>query len=181
MTGLTDRDHSPCEAQSPATAGVAGIHAFNAVAGDGAECWIVLDRKTLIIDRDIGGLNCRVSLPGIFYDSITLNILQPGYSVTLVNNDPALNLTVDCPDGLRSALDLRDSLARQLRLPALTQSRDGQISGKERKLGGILLREGNQRRGSHAIGRRPRFLARRRRGSSEVQDQVRGREIIARS
>ena len=40
---------------------------------------------------------------------------------------------------------------------------------------------GELRRGSQAASRRPRFLARRKRGGDSRNDQIRGREIIARS
>lgn len=182
MTGIAEIHFLPAEALPPA----ANIRAasvgptFDAIAGDGSVCRVVFDRKTLIIDRDVGGLNCRVSLPGCFYDSVTLNILQAGYSVALVNNDPALTLTIGVLDNLGSALDLRDDISRQFRLPALSKARDGEISGDDRKLGAIVVRDNHQRRGSLAAGRRPRFLARRKSGRDPGNDPISGREIIAR-
>ena len=182
MTGQAKPQSLPRGAQPPAAdvKSVAKAPTFDAVAGDGIRCSIVLNQKTLFIDREIGGLNCRVSVPAGFYEAVCLNILEGKYSVTLSNSDSALSLTIDPIDNLRSALDLRDDLARQLRLPGLTISRDGEISGDERKLGSIVVRKEVQRRGSQAIARRPRFLARRKRGGETGKKPISGREIIAR-
>ena len=102
MTGQANPQCLPRGAQPPAAdvKGVANPPTFDAVAGDGIRCSIVVDQKTLFIDRDIGGLNCRVSVPGGFYDAVCLNILDGRYSVTLANNDLALSLTIDPIDDL---------------------------------------------------------------------------------
>ena len=122
MTGQAYPHCLPRGAQPPATDidAAPGAPTFDAVAGDGTNCRFTLSMKTIIIGRDIGGLNCTVSIPGSFYDAVCLNIGQNDYTVTLANTDSALSLTIGALDDLAQALDLRDDLARQLRLPAQT-------------------------------------------------------------
>ena len=181
MTGMelpsisveTDRQTTgPAEEMRPA--------AFQATAGDNEACRLVIDHRTLIIDRDVGGLTCRVSLPVSFYDGIALVVGANSYAVCLMNRDPDLTLTIGGLADLGAALDLRDDLARQFRLPALSVSRDGEICGDEGKLGAMVVRRQQDRRGSLACRRRPRFLARRAGGHDRGPARISGREIIAR-
>ncbi len=176
-------------AMANAAAALAG-GGYNATAGDDETCRFVIDRKSLIVDRNVGGLTCRISLPAAFYQCVALVISGSesghdddevrSYAVRLMHADPGLTMTVSGLAKLGAAMDLRDDLARQLRLPAVAISRDGEISGDPMKLGGVIAGPQLERRGSAAAKRRPRFLARRKNGHGRAGSRVSGREIIAR-
>ena len=177
----TDLPTISVETVGPATGTVDEIQPeFVATAGDTEICRLVIDGRTLVIDRNVGGLTCRVSLPVSFYDGVAIVIGEGTHCVRLMNRDPDLALTIGDLADLGAALDLRDDLARRFRLPAISISRDGEISGDESKLGAIVVRHQQERRGSLACRRRPRFLARRTRGHGRGPGHVNGREIIAR-
>jgi hypothetical protein len=160
--------------------------AYDAMAGDDESCRFVIDRKMLVVDRNVGGLTCRICLPAAFYDGVALVLGGReddgirSYAVRLMHRDPGLTMTISGLSGLGAAMDLRDDLARQLRLPAVAISCDGEISGDATKLGGIIACPQLDRRGSAATRRRPRFLARRKGGHGRTSPRLSGREIIAR-
>lgn len=153
---------------------------YAAMTGDGEACRLAFELKMLVVERNVGNLVCNISIPAAFYDGVALVIAEDGYCVRLMNRDPGLTMNISDLPHLGAALDLRDSLARQLKLPAMSISRDGEISSEETKLGGLIVRDQGDRRGSMAVRRRPRFLARRKSGYARQGDRVRGREIIAR-
>jgi hypothetical protein len=153
---------------------------FDAITGDGETCRVGFEIRTIIVERLVGNLTCRISIPAAFYEGVALIMGEDNYTVRLVNRDPGLTMNIGGLPDLGKALDLRDDLARQLRLPAMTVSRDGEISCEERKLGGLIVGDQGPRRGSMATRRRPRFLARRKKGHGREACRVNGREIIAR-
>jgi len=153
---------------------------FPVVTGDGEACRLSFQCRMLKVERNVGNLICNISIPAAFYDGVALVVGDGLYCVRLVNRDPGLTMNIgDLPD-LGAALDLRDDLARQLKLPAMMISRDGEISSDETRLGGLIVRNQGDRRGSMAARRRPRFLARRKGGHGRSGERLHGREIIAR-
>jgi len=176
---ISDQAFAPASTAEPFAALAPG--GFDALSGDGETCRLTIEGKRLKVDRMVGNLMCKISIPAAYYDYIALEVGEGSYSVSLTHRDPGLAMTIGDLPNLGAALDLRDDLARQLRLPAMTVSRDGEISMEETRLGSLIVRDKGERRASLATRRRPRFLAKRKSGHARRMDRFAGREIIART
>lgn len=162
------------------TAAAANDTCYHVVTGDGETCSLSFEQKTLVIERMVANLTCTITIPASFYEGIALAVGEGDYSVRLENRDPGLTMIIGGLPNLGRAMDLRDDLARLLRLPAMTVSRDGEVVAEEYKLGALVVRGDIERRTSMALRRRPRFLARRKAGRPRRTTPYRGSEIIAR-
>ncbi|HSM42814.1 MAG TPA: DUF6101 family protein [Afifellaceae bacterium] len=171
---------SDTSATDVALAAAANDASYHVVTGDGEACELSFDQKTLVIERMVANLTCTITIPAAFYEGVALVVGETDYSVRLENRDPGLTMIIDGLPNLGKAMDLRDDLARLLRLPAMTVSRDGEVAADEYRLGGLTVRDGLDRRASMAMRRRPRFLARRKAGRARRAKPYARREIIAR-
>ena len=94
--------------------------------------------------------------------------------IRLMHRDAGLSIDVEEFATLETAEEYRDRLAGFLDLPPIT------VAGARvaETAGGVVAQPRRSRPGR---GRRPRFLTRRRPGSSEPRGKIKGREIIARN
>lgn len=151
-------------------------------AQDGAACRVVVTQQHILVERPVGGLRCMVRMPISALEGVAAAFLPGGPAVRLVHRDPGLSLDVIEAPSASVAIELRDRLARSLRLPAMFVDADGVVFGATRRMGRIVAGQPGPRRGGRpALARRPRFLKRRAIGEASDAQPVAGREIIART
>jgi hypothetical protein len=155
---------------------------LEATAADGAGCRVVVQQDEIIVERPLAGLTCAVRLPAAALEGVAAAFLPGGPAVRLVHREAALTIDLIHAAAPGIAIELRDCLARALRLPALFVDADGEVFGASRRLGRIAAHPPQPRRGGRmALKRRPRFLTRRAVGDEPGAAPIAGREIIARS
>ncbi len=154
---------------------------LTATCGDGAACTISLGRQTVRVKRPLGGSFCRINVKTDDFDGVAVVAGNGGLIVRLLHRDPWLTVDLVTDARLAAALNLRDDIARQFRLPALLIDADGRTCGNLKKYGAILAAAPAPRRSSPVNRLRPRFLKRRAIGRPAVRPRLAGREIIART
>jgi len=154
---------------------------LTAVCGDGSVCTISLQTKSVHISRPVGGSICGIEVVAGEFDGVAVVADNGALIVRLLHRDPWLTIDLAKEVGLGAALDLRDEIARQFRLPAVLIDADGRVQSDLNKYGAILATAPAPRRCSPVNRVRPRFLKRRPVGRPAFRANLAGREIIARN
>lgn len=147
---------------------------YKCTAGDGADCLVTFDRRTVLMSRPIAGLACRVRVPTRQYQAVAMLVREKSHVIRLMHRDVALSLDIEEFDNFATAEEYRERLADFLGLPSVIaagapgEPADGTATPFARRTKAIRAR-------------RPRFLTRRTAGRSPVTiRRIEGREIIAR-
>ena len=154
---------------------------FWATCGDGARCVVSLRLRSLRLNRPVGGSICGINIEADEFDGVALASEGGALIVRLLHRDPWLTIDLVRDVALGAALDLRDQIARQFRLPAVLIDADGRMQSDCLKYGAVLASVPAPRRSSTVNRMRPRFLRRRSMGFQTARDKLAGREIIARA
>jgi len=141
---------------------------------DGRRRFVRLDGEKVAIDRVVGGVFMRVTVPTSAYRGVTLRVVDARedgftYQIRLLHADPDLGVTLaETRDDSEVQAEWR-LWARVLGLPALVERAEGCDEPNETLLGRLAIRPAAaRRRGKTILARRPRFLARRKLGRSEA-------------
>ena len=154
---------------------------LTAACGDGAVCTVSLQTDSVRINRPVGGSVCGINVQASDFDGVAAVAENGAIIVRLLHRDSWLTIDLIKDAGLGAALDLRDEIARQFRLPAVLIDADGRAQSDLKKYGAILAAAPAPRRCSPVNRARPRFLQRRSVGSPVVRPNIVSREIIARN
>ena len=145
---------------------------------DGRRRMVRLDGDKVAIDRVVGGVFMRVTVPTSAYRGVALRVIDGrdngfAYEIRLVHADPDLGVTL-AETGDDSDIQAEWRLwARALGLPALVGRSEGCDEPDQQLLGRVAIRPSKpRRRGKTILARRPRFLARRKLGRPELCVQV---------
>ena len=140
---------------------------------DGRRRFVRLDGDKVAIDRVVGGVFMRVTVPTSAYRGVALRVIDArddgfAYEIRLVHADPDLGVTLaETRDDSEIQAEWR-LWARVLGLPALVERAEGSDEPDQQLLGRVAVRPSTpRRRGRTILARRPRFLARRKRGRPE--------------
>jgi hypothetical protein len=126
------------------------------------------------MSRSVAGLACRIRVPVRQYEAVAVWVRGQRHVIRLMHRDAGLSIDVEEFATLETAEEYRDRLAGFLDLPPMTVA-----GAPAAETGGEVVPQ--PRRSRPGRGRRPRFLTRRRPGSSEPRGKIEGREIIARN
>jgi hypothetical protein len=154
---------------------------LTAACGDGAVCTVSLQPRSVRINRTVGGSVCGINIKADDFDGVAVVADSGAMIVRLLHRDSWLTIDLVKDAGLGAALDLRDEIARQFRLPAVLIDADGRVQSDMNKYGAVLAAAPAPRRCSPVNRVRPRFLKRRSVGSPAVRCNLASREIIART
>jgi len=154
---------------------------LTAVCGDGTVCTISLQAKSVRINRPVGGSIRDINVKADDFDGVAVVAESGAINVRLMHRDSWLTIDLVRDAGLDAALDLRDEMARQFRLPAVLIDADGRVQSDMNKYGAVLAAAPAPRRCSPVNRLRPRFLQRRSVGSPAIRPTLASREIIARN
>ncbi len=154
---------------------------LTATCGDGAVCTISLEPQSVRIERPVGGGVCGINVKAVDFDGVAVVAGGGAMIVRLLHRDSWLTIDLVKDAGLGAALDLRDEIARQFRLPAVLIDADGRARSDLSKYGAVLAAALAPRRCSPVNRARPRFLQRRKVGNPAVRPTLASREIIARN
>jgi hypothetical protein len=143
-------------------------------SGDGVDCLVTLDRRTVLMSRPLAGLSCRIRVPVRQYQAVALLVGERNHVIRLMHRDIALSLDVEEFESYATAEEYRERLADFLGLPSVIAA--GTPSPEE----SLSKAEPGQRRIRAVKARRPRFLTRRHAGHEITIRKIEGREIIAR-
>jgi len=147
-----------------------------------------IDRRGATVSRILSGsgLPATVILPANAFKGVAARAIEDedgAVTVTLelMHHDPMLSVPLLVADDLDDvAADWRN-WAEAYRLPMLLVEADGVARSLDETLGEIkIARPVARRKGRLTLGRRPRFLARRKTGKLGLRLIVDGEEIIAR-
>ena len=128
-----------------------------------------------MLSRSVAGLACKIRTSLRLYQAIAVVARDEGNIVRLTHRDPGLSVDLVTIASFDEAEEYRDRLADALDLPVLMLA--GGVCGKGAEAGSAAA----VRRTRALRARRPRFLARRRKGEVIAIRKVEGREIIARA
>lgn len=153
------------------------------------ESTIYLDGERAIVKcRSSIGAPLTVCLPVSAFEGVAVRMSPIGEGgdievvVELRHRDPALNLPLLVADDPADVADDWQAWGEVLGLPLLlVDQQDNVIVADGRSSALALLPPQPRRRHSFFADRRPRFLARRKRGRAGAAEQIAGREIIARN
>ena len=148
---------------------------FRGQAADGANCLVAFDSSTIVLSRPVAGLPCRIRLDPRQYQAVAVIARQHGHAVHLLHRDPGLSVDLVEIGALQAAEEYVDRIASLLDLPQLTLA--GRSASGETIVSGAAA---GRRRVRGTAPRRPRFLARRRKGEV-IPFRTRGDEVAARS
>jgi hypothetical protein len=154
---------------------------LTAACGDGAVCTVSLEPRSVRINRPVGGSICGINVKADDFDGVAVVADNGAITVQLLHRDSWLTIDLLKDAGLGAALDLRDEIARQFRLPAVLIDAEGNMQSDLNKYGAVLAAAPAPRRCSPVNRVRPRFLQRRSVGSPAVRPTLACREIIARN
>jgi len=154
---------------------------LTAVCGDGSVCTVSLQPDSVRVNRPVGGSVCGINVKADDFDGVAVVFEDGALTVRLLHRDEWLSIDLVKDAGLGDALDLRDEIARQFRLPAVSIDADGRVQSDMNKYGAVLAAAPAPRRCSPVNRVRPRFLTRRSVGSQAVRANMASREIIARN
>lgn len=138
---------------------VADVLLFRGRAADGAYCLITFDRRTVVVSRPVAGLPCRIRVDPRHYQGVAVIERPDGQVVHLLHHDPGLSIDLVLLGSLEAAEEYRDRIASLLRLEPLTLA--GRSASGDTIVSGTAS---GPRRVRATAPRRPRFLARRRKG-----------------
>jgi hypothetical protein len=145
-------------------------------AGDGADCLVTFDRRTVMMSRAIAGIACRIRIPVRQYDAVAVMVRRTDHVIRLMHRDAELSVDVEAFDTFETAEEYRDRLATFLDLPPLTVAKSAApVEDADPAIPVIPRRNRGLRR------HRARFLTRRQVGGHIDIRRVEGREIIART
>ena len=145
---------------------------------DGRRRSVRLDCDKVAIQRVVGGVFMRVTVPTSAYRGVALRVVDAredgfAYEIRLVHADPDLGVTLA---ETRDDSDIQAEWrlwARALGLPALVERSEGSDEPDQQLLGRVAVRPPSpRRRGKTILARRPRFLARRKLGRPELMMKV---------
>ena len=154
---------------------------LTAACGDGAMCTVSLQPQSVRVNRPVGGSVCDINVKAGDFDGVAVVAENSILIVRLLHRDSWLTIDLVKDAVLGAALDLRDAIARQFRLPAVLIDADGREQSDLNKYGAILAAAPAPRRCSPVNRMRPRFLQRRSVGSPAFRPALASREIIARN
>lgn len=158
------------------------------LGGDAAEASVHLDRDTACVSRRLpSGIPMAMRIKTSVFEGVAVRFApaadgeEPAAVLELMHADPELSLP------LAVATDLDDLVAdwrewgRVLALPLLVVEQDGRIVTVENRIGSVTVEAPKpRRRRSVLVGRRPRFLTRRKPGTMPAEPQIlTGREITS--
>ena len=152
-----------------------------ATCGDGTMCTVSLQLQSVQVNRPVGGSVCGINIKAGDFDGVAVAAESGALTVRLLHRDSWLTIDLVKTAGLGDALDLRDAIARQYRLPAVLIDADGRAQSDVSKYGAVLAAAPAPRRCSPINRTRPRFLTRRIVGSSALGPNLSSREITART
>ncbi len=98
---------------------------LTACCGDGTVCTISLHPQSVRLNRPVGGSVCGLNVGADDFDGVAVVAENGALTVRLLHRDPWLTIDLIKDAGLGAALDLRDAIARQFRLPAVLIDADG--------------------------------------------------------
>jgi hypothetical protein len=148
---------------------------FRGRAGDGVECLVTFDRRNIVLSRPVAGLACKIRMSLRHYQAIAVVVGENTHSVRLVHREPSLCVDLVEYAAFEDAEDHRDRLSDYLDLPPLMLAGRRAFASKATEEAAPAAR-----RAKPARTLRPRFLLRRRTGSSVAGRKIEGRELIAR-
>jgi len=154
---------------------------LTATCGDGTVCTISLQPQSVRLNRPVGGSICGINVKAGDFNGVAVVADNGAINVRLLHRDPWLTIDLVKDAGLGAALNLRDEIARQFRLPAVLIDADGRTQSDLNKYGAVLAAAPAPRRCSPVNRVRPRFLKRRSVGGPAVRPKLAAREIIART
>jgi hypothetical protein len=141
---------------------------------DGRRRIVRLDGDKVAIHRVVGGVFMRVTVPTSAYRGVALRVVDTredgfAYEIRLVHADPDLCVALaETADDSEVQAEWR-LWARVLGLPALVERIQGHDEPDNTMLGRVAVKPAApRRRGKTFVGRRPRFLTRRRIGRPEL-------------
>jgi len=141
---------------------------------DGRRRFVRLDGDKVAIDRTVGGVFMRVTVPTSAYRGVALRVIDGRdngftYEIRLLHADPDLSVALaETSDDSDIQAEWR-LWARALGLPALVERAGGGDAPDQQLLGRVAVRPSTpRRRGKTILARRPRFLARRKLGRAEL-------------
>ena len=129
-----------------------------------------------MLSRAVAGLACKIRVSLRQYDAVALVCGEEGNTIRLAHRDPGLTVDLAEIKSFDQAEEHCDRLAEALGLPVLMLAGCGG-SGEKLACGAAPI----GRRAKALRARRPRFLARRRKGEVISIRKIEGREIIARA
>lgn len=159
------------------------VRSFAEAGGDSARVFVI-ERDRAVVRR-ASGETLTVALRD--YRGVAVRMEPVGNTgavrawVELLHQDTSLTLPLAETDDPYDIYADWQGWAKTLNLPLLIVGQDGSVKGPLAGMGGVIAaRTVPRRRHSFFAKRRPRFLTRRKTGSSEGLAHVAGREIIAR-
>ena len=148
---------------------------FRGRAGDGADCLVTFDRRTIVLSRPVAGLACKIRMSLRHYQAVAVVAADESHTVRLMHRDPGLCVDLISYSDFAEAEDHCDRLADFLQLPPVM------LAGRAARAGERVAEAAPApRRGNPARTRKPRFLARRRMGEVVAIRKIEGHELIAR-
>lgn len=151
------------------------------------ESTIYLDGERAIVKRRSSiGAPLTVCLPVSAFEGVAVRMSPIGEAgdieivVELRHRDPALNLPLHVADDPGDVADDWRAWGEALGLPLLLVDQQGNAIAVDSR-GSAPATPATRRRHSFFADRRPRFLARRKRGRAGAVERIAGREIIARN
>jgi hypothetical protein len=151
---------------------------------DGRRRMVRLDGDKVAIDRVVGGVFMRVTVPTSAYRGVALRVIDGRdsgftYEIRLLHADPDLSVALaETSDDEEIQAEWR-LWARVLGLPALVERAEGCSEPDQQLLGRVAVRPAApRRRGKTILARRPRFLARRKLGRRELCVKVERNEEL---
>jgi hypothetical protein len=162
-------------------------HAAPAVGSTG-EAAFILDRERAVVRRGKRSDSpVMATVPVASYAGVAVRMKAIGNAgairvfVEVLHADPSLTLQLAVADSPEAVAADWQAWGRALDLPLLIVGQDGTVSQPLKEMGGLVVTPPKQRRHhSFFADRRPRFLTRRKTGRDGENEQIAGREIIAR-
>ncbi len=151
---------------------------------DGRRRIVRVDGDKVAIDRVVGGVFMRVTVPTSAYRGVALRVVDRrdagfAYEIRLIHTDPDLSVALaETSDDSDIQAEWR-LWARALGLPTLVERTEGGDEPDKQLLGRVAVKpSAPRRRGKTILARRPRFLARRKLGRPELCVKVEKREEL---
>jgi hypothetical protein len=182
-------NHEP-EVGCQSTSGSALLGHFEMpdAAADSGLRQVLVTQDRIVIARTVGGTCMRIAVPVAAYQGVAIRLVETAegedVEVVLAHRDRDLDVILYAADHADDIIAEWQLWAQRLALPLYLEETDGSRRAAFPQLGALLVGKVRPRRRKAVLsGRRPRFLARRKSGSTTSRPEVLRdhREIIARN
>jgi len=155
------------------------VRLYRGRAGDGADCLVTFDCRTVVLSRPVAGLACRIRLGTNQFQAVAAIARQDRHVIQLMHSDPGLSIDLAEAGSLEDAEDHGERLAMFLNLPQVTLA--GRSASGDTVMSGAASAKRRNQPARLGTQRRPRFLTRRKTGNIVSFRKFEGSELIART